>query len=73
MFKAFDFYIPTGGTKVLHTPEWVHEIKYDGYRLTPISAPFLRLSPRDPRLAAGSPLAPSIPVFRSVRDWAEYG
>jgi hypothetical protein len=40
----------------------------------PISAPFLWLSPflwsslRDPRLAVGFRLAPSTPVFRSVRD-----
>jgi bifunctional non-homologous end joining protein LigD len=33
MFKAFDFCIPTRGTKVPHTPDWLHEIKYDGYRL----------------------------------------
>jgi bifunctional non-homologous end joining protein LigD len=33
MSKAFDFCIPTRGTKVPHTPEWLHEIKYDGYRL----------------------------------------
>jgi ATP dependent DNA ligase domain len=29
----FDFCIPTRGTKVPHTPDWLHEIKYDGYRL----------------------------------------
>jgi hypothetical protein len=34
----------------------------------PISAPFLWLCLRDPRLAVGSRLARSIPVFRSVRD-----
>jgi bifunctional non-homologous end joining protein LigD len=33
MSKAFDFCIPTRGTKVPHTPDWLHEIKYDGYRL----------------------------------------
>src|SRR5436305_11879280 len=33
MLKAFDFCIPTRGTKVPHTPDWLHEIKYDGYRL----------------------------------------
>ena len=31
--KAFDFCIPTRGKKVPHTPDWIHEIKYDGYRL----------------------------------------
>jgi ATP-dependent DNA ligase len=31
--KGFDFCIPTQGTKVPHTPDWIHEIKYDGYRL----------------------------------------
>jgi hypothetical protein len=33
MSKAFDFCVPTRGTKVPHTPDWIHEIKYDGYRL----------------------------------------
>jgi bifunctional non-homologous end joining protein LigD len=33
MTKAFDFCIPTRGTKVPHTSDWLHEIKYDGYRL----------------------------------------
>jgi bifunctional non-homologous end joining protein LigD len=33
MLKAFDFCIPTRGTTVPSTPNWLHEIKYDGYRL----------------------------------------
>jgi bifunctional non-homologous end joining protein LigD len=33
MSMAFDFCIPTRGTEVPHTPDWIHEIKYDGYRL----------------------------------------
>jgi len=33
MKRAFDFCIPTRGTEVPHTPDWIHEIKYDGYRL----------------------------------------
>jgi ATP-dependent DNA ligase len=33
MFKAFEFCIPTSGTKVPVGPEWFHEIKYDGYRM----------------------------------------
>jgi bifunctional non-homologous end joining protein LigD len=33
MFKAFEFCIPTRGTKVPNGPDWLHEIKYDGYRL----------------------------------------
>jgi bifunctional non-homologous end joining protein LigD len=33
MLKAFDFCIPTRGTKVPSAPDWLHEIKYDGYRL----------------------------------------
>jgi bifunctional non-homologous end joining protein LigD len=33
MSNAFDFCIPTRGTRVPHTPDWIHEIKYDGYRL----------------------------------------
>jgi bifunctional non-homologous end joining protein LigD len=30
---AFDFCIPTRGTKVPTGADWLHEIKYDGYRL----------------------------------------
>jgi len=33
MFGAFDFCLPTRGTKVPDRPEWLHEVKYDGYRL----------------------------------------
>ena len=33
MFEAFDFCLPTRGIKVPDRPEWVHEVKYDGYRL----------------------------------------
>jgi bifunctional non-homologous end joining protein LigD len=33
MLNAFEFCIPTTGTKVPSGPEWFHEIKYDGYRL----------------------------------------
>ena len=33
MLKAFDFCIPTRGTKVPSAPDWLHEVKYDGYRL----------------------------------------
>jgi bifunctional non-homologous end joining protein LigD len=29
----FDFCVPTRGTKVPHHPDWIHEVKYDGYRL----------------------------------------
>jgi hypothetical protein len=36
-----------------------------------VSAPLLWLSLRDWRLAVGSDLAPSIPVFRSVRDYSQ--
>ena len=30
MFKAFEFCIPTRGIKVPSSPDWLHEIKYDG-------------------------------------------
>jgi bifunctional non-homologous end joining protein LigD len=30
---AFDPCIPTRGTKVPNRPDWLHEIKHDGYRL----------------------------------------
>ena len=30
---AFDPCIPTRGAKVPDRPEWIHEIKHDGYRL----------------------------------------
>jgi ATP dependent DNA ligase domain len=33
MNKAFEFCIPTRGTEVPASPDWLHEIKYDGYRL----------------------------------------
>jgi bifunctional non-homologous end joining protein LigD len=33
MPSTFEFCIPTTGTQVPHTPDWLHEIKYDGYRL----------------------------------------
>jgi bifunctional non-homologous end joining protein LigD len=29
----FEFCLPTTGTKVTSSPEWLHEIKFDGYRL----------------------------------------
>jgi bifunctional non-homologous end joining protein LigD len=31
--NAFQPCIPTRGTKVPDLPEWIHEIKHDGYRL----------------------------------------
>jgi bifunctional non-homologous end joining protein LigD len=33
MKKAFEFCIPTRGTEVPASADWLHEIKYDGYRL----------------------------------------
>jgi bifunctional non-homologous end joining protein LigD len=33
MLKAFDFCIPTRATKVPTGEDWLHEVKYDGYRL----------------------------------------
>src|ERR1700756_4893743 len=33
MFKAFEFCLSTKGIKVPAGPDWLHEIKYDGYRL----------------------------------------
>jgi ATP-dependent DNA ligase len=33
MFKAFDFCVPTRATIFPSGPDWLHEIKYDGYRL----------------------------------------
>src|SRR5262245_12991057 len=33
MFKAFEFCIPTRGIKVPSSPDWPHEVKYDGYRV----------------------------------------
>jgi bifunctional non-homologous end joining protein LigD len=32
--RAFDPCLPTRGTKVPSGPDWIHEIKHDGYRLT---------------------------------------
>jgi bifunctional non-homologous end joining protein LigD len=33
MFKSFEFCLPTKSTIVPDGPDWLHEIKYDGYRL----------------------------------------
>ena len=33
MPRTFDFCIPTRSTSVPATPDWLHEVKYDGYRL----------------------------------------
>ena len=33
MFKPFAFCIPTKSTSVPVGPDWLHEVKYDGYRL----------------------------------------
>jgi len=33
MFKSFDFCLPTKSISVPDGPDWLHEIKYDGYRL----------------------------------------
>jgi bifunctional non-homologous end joining protein LigD len=33
MSSAFEFCLPTTGTRVPSGPEWFHEIKYDGFRL----------------------------------------
>jgi ATP-dependent DNA ligase len=33
MFKPFEFCLPTKSTGVPAGPDWLHEVKYDGYRL----------------------------------------
>jgi bifunctional non-homologous end joining protein LigD len=33
MLKGFDFCIPTKSSTVPTGPDWLHEVKYDGYRL----------------------------------------
>ena len=33
MFKSFDFCLPTKSYAVPTSPDWLHEVKYDGYRL----------------------------------------
>ena len=33
MLKAFEFCVPTKSTVVPAGPDWLHEVKYDGYRL----------------------------------------
>jgi bifunctional non-homologous end joining protein LigD len=33
MFRSFDFCLPSRASTVPQTPDWLHEIKYDGYRL----------------------------------------
>jgi bifunctional non-homologous end joining protein LigD len=31
--KSFEFCIPTRGTQVPSGPDWIHEVKYDGFRM----------------------------------------
>ena len=33
MFNSFEFCLPTKGLNVPDGPDWLHEVKYDGYRL----------------------------------------
>jgi ATP-dependent DNA ligase len=33
MPSTFDFCLPTSATSVPDNPVWLHEVKYDGYRL----------------------------------------
>jgi ATP-dependent DNA ligase len=33
MLSSFDFCLPTKSTSVPSGPDWLHEVKYDGYRL----------------------------------------
>ena len=33
MLRAFDFCLPTRSNIVPDGPDWIHEVKYDGYRL----------------------------------------
>jgi bifunctional non-homologous end joining protein LigD len=33
MFRSLEFCLPTKATTVPDTPDWLHEVKYDGYRL----------------------------------------
>jgi bifunctional non-homologous end joining protein LigD len=33
MFSSFEFCLPTKGIKVPDGPDWLHEVKYDGFRM----------------------------------------
>ena len=33
MFRSFEFCIPTKSTSVPTGPDWLQDVKYDGYRL----------------------------------------
>ncbi len=33
MFRSFEFCLPSKSTTVPSGPDWLHEVKYDGYRL----------------------------------------
>ncbi|MCK1296965.1 hypothetical protein IVB33_03070 [Bradyrhizobium sp. 24] len=33
MLKAFEFCLPTAAKAAPADPDWIHEVKYDGYRL----------------------------------------
>ena len=59
MFKAFEFCIPTRGIKVPSSPDWLHEVKYDGYHLwVERDGDRVRLDPEcaEPRLLVSSDL-----------------
>jgi hypothetical protein len=54
--SAFEPCIPTRGTKVPDRPEWIHEVKHDGYRL--IVSPYALAAADAPQRALGG-LTPS--------------
>jgi hypothetical protein len=56
MFRPFDFCLPTRSTIVPHGPDWLHEVKYDGYHLRRMP-PFVAQWRGGPGLPAPSPKA----------------
>jgi hypothetical protein len=43
MLHALDFCLPTKSTTVPASPDWLHEVKYDGYRLEVADGPLAAL------------------------------
>jgi hypothetical protein len=78
MLKALEFCIPTVGTSVPDGPDWLHEIKYDGYRLRverdgdrwPDDVRLSDLEPRFTCQACGRRGADVRPDWRSVEAYA---
>jgi hypothetical protein len=52
MLSTFEFCLPTSATSLSDRPNWLHEVKYDGYRMMVIRAGdrVVRFAPNSGRL-----------------------